>query len=165
MLGRKKNRHGNDYVEPDLPITPMLDMSFQLLAFFVTTYSPGPIEAMIPSSLPKLDGGPNTTLTLPTEDESEEYTIQVESTESGAIDSMVVFTKATAGTPENLGKDHKSLLTYLDGKFKALKGKPAGKVTLELGDDLNYQNVVLLIDQARKAGFEKVAPTILNRKK
>ena len=40
MMKRKKKKP--DYVEPDLPITPMLDMSFQLLAFFVMTFNPTP---------------------------------------------------------------------------------------------------------------------------
>ena len=34
MLKHDRRRQGTDFVEPDLPITPMLDMSFQLLAFF-----------------------------------------------------------------------------------------------------------------------------------
>ena len=29
---------------PDVPITPMLDMAFQLLTFFVLTYKPAPAE-------------------------------------------------------------------------------------------------------------------------
>ena len=35
-----RRRQGTDFVEPDLPITPMLDMSFQLLAFFIMTFKP-----------------------------------------------------------------------------------------------------------------------------
>ena len=29
---------------PDVPITPMLDMAFQLLTFFVLTYRPAPAK-------------------------------------------------------------------------------------------------------------------------
>jgi biopolymer transport protein ExbD len=165
MFGRKKKKNNNDYAEPDLPITPMLDMSFQLLAFFVTTYNPGPVEAMLPMSLPKLDGGPSSVLTLPTDDETEDVTVQVESTENGAIDNIAVFTKATAGAPQQIGKDPNDLRKFLDSKFKALKGKPAGKVTIEMGDDLNYQNVVRVIDETRKAGFDRVSPSLLNKAK
>ena len=52
-----KHRQQADYVEPDLPITPMLDMSFQLMAFFVFTFRPSPTEGQIAMSLPKDDGG------------------------------------------------------------------------------------------------------------
>ena len=98
---RRRERHNSDeYVEPNLPITPMLDMAFQLLAFFVTTYNPGPVEAMLPLSLPKLEGGPAQQLALPTDPEAEEITVQVLSTESGAIDGIAVFTKSTYGAHE-----------------------------------------------------------------
>ena len=45
-------------MEPDLPITPMLDMSFQLLAFFIMTFKPADTEGQIALTLPKDEGGP-----------------------------------------------------------------------------------------------------------
>jgi biopolymer transport protein ExbD len=163
MLKKHKRRGGNDYVEPDLPITPMLDMSFQLLAFFVTTYNPGPVEAMLPLALPKLEGGPQATLTMPTDDEAEEITVQVESTENGAIDGIRAFTKLTAAKPDDLGKDSRKLFEYLKAKVAALKGATPGKLTIEMADELNYQNVIKLVDESRRAGFNVVSPAPLNK--
>ena len=40
-----------------LIITPMLDMSFQLLAFFIMTFKPAPTEGHIAMTLPKDEGG------------------------------------------------------------------------------------------------------------
>ncbi|MFO0958925.1 MAG: biopolymer transporter ExbD [Isosphaeraceae bacterium] len=37
--------------EPEVPITPMLDMAFQLLTFFVLTYHPAPVEGQFAMSL------------------------------------------------------------------------------------------------------------------
>src|SRR4051812_46773704 len=37
---------------PDLPITPMLDMSFQLMAFFILTFKPAPTEVQLALMLP-----------------------------------------------------------------------------------------------------------------
>ena len=165
MLKKRKHRLATEYVEPDLPITPMLDMSFQLLAFFVTTYNPGPIEAMLPMGLPKLDGGPQSTLALPTEDEAEEVTVQVESTENGAIDGIRVFTKTTAANPKDLGKDSRELFKFLKEKIAALKGAAPGKLTIEMADDLNYQNMIKLVDEGRRAGFDRVSTPPLNKKK
>ena len=54
----RRRRQGTDFVEPDLPITPMLDMSFQLLAFFIMTFKPAPTEGQIAMTLPKEEGGP-----------------------------------------------------------------------------------------------------------
>ena len=36
-------------------VTPMLDMSFQLLSFFVITYRPMPTEGQLSINMPKLD--------------------------------------------------------------------------------------------------------------
>ena len=42
-------------VDITLPITPMLDMSFQLLSFFILTFRPIATEGQMPVALPKLD--------------------------------------------------------------------------------------------------------------
>lgn len=49
------SRHGKGQEEEsaiDLPITPMLDMSFQLLTFFIFTYNPSGLEAQMDLALP-----------------------------------------------------------------------------------------------------------------
>ncbi len=47
MLKHDRHRQGTDFVEPDLPSTPMVDMSFQLLAFFIMTFKPADTEGQI----------------------------------------------------------------------------------------------------------------------
>ncbi len=49
MTIRRKTESGP---EPNLPVTPMLDMAFQLLAFFVMTYHPSDLEGQMELSLP-----------------------------------------------------------------------------------------------------------------
>ncbi len=49
MTVRRKTEAGP---EPNLPVTPMLDMAFQLLAFFVMTYHPSDLEGQLELSLP-----------------------------------------------------------------------------------------------------------------
>lgn len=49
MTTRRKTQGGP---EPTLPVTPMLDMAFQLLAFFVMTYHPSDLEGQMELSLP-----------------------------------------------------------------------------------------------------------------
>jgi biopolymer transport protein ExbD len=48
---RKTKAEGAQGVQLGLIITPMLDMSFQLLAFFIMTYHPSALEGHIPGSL------------------------------------------------------------------------------------------------------------------
>lgn len=47
MLSHPHKRPGTGFVEPDVPITPMLDMSFQLLAFFIMTFKLAAVEGQI----------------------------------------------------------------------------------------------------------------------
>ena len=43
--------------EVDIPVTPMLDMTFQLLAFFILTYHPSSLEGQMEFSLPAAASG------------------------------------------------------------------------------------------------------------
>src|SRR5438132_6078945 len=47
----KYQDHSTPGVNLGLIITPMLDMSFQILAFFIMTYHPSALEGHIPGSL------------------------------------------------------------------------------------------------------------------
>ncbi len=49
MNKKKSIRRTSD--GPEVPITPMLDMAFQLLTFFVLTYHPAPVEGQFSMSL------------------------------------------------------------------------------------------------------------------
>ena len=40
----------------------------------------------------------------------------------------------------------------------------SGGDVVEMGDRLNYQYVIKLIDEARRAGFERVSPVLLTQK-
>ena len=52
MSKRTHNKGGGAQgINLSLIITPMLDMSFQLLAFFIMTYHPSALEGHIPGSL------------------------------------------------------------------------------------------------------------------
>ena len=85
-MHRRRRGLPTSNVEPDLPITPMLDMSFQLLAFFITTYNPTPTEGHLDVGLPAEKGSQSTKLPDPTDAELiEDLTVRVESDEKGDI--------------------------------------------------------------------------------
>src|ERR1700730_256299 len=46
---RRKTEEGPG---PELPVTPMLDMAFQLLAFFIMVYNPSDLEGVMSLNLP-----------------------------------------------------------------------------------------------------------------
>jgi biopolymer transport protein ExbD len=162
MLGRRRKRH-TDQTRPDLPITPMLDMSFQLMAFFILTFRPAPTEAQLPLALPPAEGGPAAVapppadLNLPDEDD---LTVQVYDGPGGLVGRIVV---ARATGEENVA-DTSALFQYLKAAVAKRPAKPP-KLKLEVAPDLNYQFVVKIIDEAKRAGVNSVSPTMIGAKK
>lgn len=161
MRHRKGRAKDVAFVEPDLPITPMLDMSFQLLAFFLTTFNPSPTEGHLDMALPAQTGGgagtPDAFL-----DEQDELVVQVASDAGGGILSIAVVPKGAA-EPVKLGNDSAKLFEYLKERLK--ETGQAGKLKLELGETLTYEFVVKLIDECTRAGFKSVAPSVMGADK
>jgi biopolymer transport protein ExbD len=149
-------------VEPDLPITPMLDMSFQLLAFFILTFKPMPTEAQLSLALPNELGGEQSQVVPSTDPlDDEELIVQVYAADNGNIADI---TAAPRTGSFSLGKDTGALFKYLQDKAaaaRAEKRKPP-KLKFEIADRLNYQYVIKLLDEARRAGFERISPALLN---
>ena len=54
MAKRRHNLIEDPPVDVDLPITPMLDLAFQVLLFFILTYQPSSLEGQVEMSLPDL---------------------------------------------------------------------------------------------------------------
>ena len=128
------------------------------MAFFILTFRPMPSEAMLPLSLPKEEGGKAATA-LPdplSPEDSEELTVQVFAADNGT--PLELFAAPKTGSV-SLGKDTAALVPYLKEKKPA--AGPAPKLRLEIGDRLNYQYVIKLMDEARRAGYERVSPTLL----
>lgn len=170
-------------VQLGLIITPMLDMSFQILAFFIMTYHPSSLEGHIPGNLtPPEDyakkskdpvAAPQDPLSLP-EDKldpvlDEAITVQIKAVVKGSGDAR------REGTPDQIyirtkleadgqllpgsGTDDwdKKVLPELEKKLveMAKTGKKANlKIAAEGG--LEYQYVLSVYDAAKKAGFEKL---------
>ncbi len=164
-----------DYTKPDLPITPMLDMSFQLLAFFIITFKPASTEGQLALTLPK--SGEDTTLTAPPDptklpDEPEEvFVVRVQANRDGNISGLELVVPKVAdpikfeddkpdgdNRPKEL-KLREELLKRVEEK-KAAK-QPVPKLEYQFAETLNYQLVIRQLDEAKQAKFEKVVPTLL----
>jgi biopolymer transport protein ExbD len=138
-----KRRKGDPSSEVILPITPMLDMAFQLLMFFIITYHPSALEGEMDLAMAKsktTTGAPS--IAAPTnkdddlqKDDKDELNVRVQlkgdnkyvitlEEKTNAIDKQVV------GTPMD---DRKQLRDTLAVKFKsrAEKIKQALKDALE----------------------------------
>ena len=167
MFGAHR-RQETDHVQPDLPITPMLDMSFQLLAFFIMTFKPAPTEGQIALTLPKEEGGPSS-MAIPTptdENKPKHYIVRVAAADNGTIEKMTIVEEGAADPKgEDLGPDvakYHAKLASLSGQL-AKDNKP-GKLTLEIADKLIQEYVVQLVDQGIRAGFNDISPVPINPK-
>jgi biopolymer transport protein ExbD len=168
MLVHKRKRQSTDFVEPDLPITPMLDMSFQLLAFFIMTFKPSDLEGQILLALPKDEGGPPS-VTIPSvtdPDKPKHYIVRVSAAGNGTIETITILEEGSA-KPEgdkvtNVEAYQAKLASYA---AELAKEKKLGKVTLEIADNLIQEYVVQLVDHGIRAGFTDISPVPIDPKK
>ena len=142
-------------VAVELPITPMLDMSFQLMAFFILTFRPQPQEGQMSLFLPALDTGPPQGEPPPflPDEKPDQYTVRV--TDSlGDIGHITL--KAPSGVEEVGGANS---LPILMEKLKAIgraPGKKGPNLKIESSDGLKYSKLIQIMDVCMKAGFESV---------
>ena len=86
----KKKRGATDIVEPDLPITPMLDMSFQLMAFFILTFRPMPTEGQMALALPDKIGGGSSISDPLSDNWADDVTVIVTASTEGRISGITL---------------------------------------------------------------------------
>lgn len=141
-------------IEIAVPITPMLDMSFQLLSFFIITFKAMPTEGQLSINLPKLDAS-ETQIVDPTiqDEKKDEYTISVHAGLGGEV--ALLGLKGPTVNSENI-KTFSDLLTQLkqipktDGKTDRIT------ITIEATNDLNYARLIEIMDLCKKAGYDSV---------
>ena len=141
-----------------LPITPMLDMSFQLLAFFILTFRPSnALEGQMDMALPRAGtvkaAAPEQVDPFASSDtdvdKEAEVTIRVDSA-GGGIDAISVADKA--GSAEVNGKP--GLKAKLDEMKRGLGGSTG--VRIAASSHLKYSCLVEIMDICLAAGFTQI---------
>jgi biopolymer transport protein ExbD len=170
MRARKKY----DEVELDTNkvITPMLDMAFQLLMFFVFTYHPSDLEGQMDLSLPadnekaahrpedqKLDASPDKdqNLELPS-DLTVVVRTQQDGTNNGLISAVTVEDRSGPTSIDKIdaaGND----LAPLEEHLKRVRETAENKQSIKVQGDskLKWDKIVKIMDACRKAGFENIS--------
>lgn len=161
MLSHARTRPGTEHVEPDLPITPMLDMAFQLLAFFILTFKSSPTEGQILLGLPTDAKGP-TDLGVLDIGAPLRLSVRVTATESGTVEQITLLEDG-AVAPKDFGSD----VTAYYAELRAISarcaaaGRPA-KLLLALHPKLLQDYVMQFVDLGAGAGFTEIAPVPLD---
>jgi biopolymer transport protein ExbD len=169
MSTHKPKRSGAEHVDPDLPITPMLDMSFQLLAFFVVIFKPAPTEGQLALALPSEkqdDALLNLGRVQAVPDKPRYYIVRATATETGTLEKLTLVEEGSPAPPRDLGAN----VTAFRDELKTLSADLAreqktGRLTLELDDKLRQAFVVQLMDTGIRAGFRDISPVPVERAK
>jgi len=158
-VASKRKRKVESPVDVTLPITPMLDMSFQLLSFFILTFHPMPVEGQLSINLPKIDASATPEKEpAPPDEQKDEYTVTVIADSSGAIGSISL--KGPAVTVDNV-KNTAELYERLKNLPKPGGSAERVAITVEASNDLIYARLIEIMDLSKKAGYDScnLAPT------
>ena len=162
MTVRRKTEAGP---EPNLPVTPMLEMAFQLLAFFVMTYHPSDLEGQMELSLPseaitqakdKEDIKPD----APVDKEqdlklSANLTVIVRTRRDNVNIGLIsgLFLQDDAGT------NPVDTLDKLREELKSRRASVENKDNIKIQADskLKWEEVINVMDVCQQAGFKNIS--------
>jgi biopolymer transport protein ExbD len=164
MRGRNKDQSLD--LDTNKVITPMLDMAFQLLAFFIFTYHPSGLEGQMDLSLPadadkaahekekvKQDAKADKDMTL---EVPSDLTVIVRTQQDGVNNGIIsALTVEETSGPKSIEGGVDGLLKYLREANKAVANKSGIKLK---GDGrLKWSAVVQVMDVCRQAGFKDIS--------
>ncbi|MFN4259058.1 MAG: ExbD/TolR family protein [Gemmataceae bacterium] len=157
----RRSKLGSDY-EPVIPVTPVLDLAFQLLAFFVITFKPTLVEGKMDLNLPSeaeaksadpLDVDPEQKPDTDVKLESE-LKIVVKTVRDGINDGAIAAIELEAlegRTPVT----ESELAAKLKDIRKSLSNQDDAKIQ---GDaKLKWACIVQIMDNCLDAGFQRVS--------
>lgn len=162
-----RKRRSTDRVEPDLPVTPMLDMAFQLLAFFIITFKPAPTEGQLALALPKEEGPGDPMIILKPVDQAQaKFTVRVTAADNGTIEKVTISEAGSAVIAKDLGPRVEAVRDELNAVAAGLaRENKTARLTLELDDKLVQEYVVQLMDTGVRAGFPDLSPVPIDPRK
>lgn len=140
----RRRRHLEGDVQ--LNMAAMLDMAFQLLAFFILTYSPGKVEGCISIRMP-----PATPVTKPDMSGGAENPADA-TTIAGAVSLQITVTdNKRGGIGEIRVAEHKPVTDFRDleqqlRSLSKVSESPFDQVLLKVSRNLEYENVLKVIE-------------------
>jgi len=149
-----------------LPITPMLDMTFQLLFFFIVNFSPADQEGQIEMALPSEDitqahKPEDAKAEAPDKDPLEfpsDFTVKVRTQLNGVNDGDIsaLSVRNIEGKEEPIPEtDLTRLRDYLAKKREEMTNKDNIKVQGDM--KLKVRSLMKVMDVCRQAGFKNVS--------
>ena len=144
-MRKRRRQKSKTSSEVELNMAAMLDMAFQLLAFFILTFRPSPVEAQISLRIPTIA----VTGAVGSQTEQQETTdfgltlnVKVLSTPEGELAGFE-FDSTSLPASGDSAKDLQALNQYLQD---SLKGTAFEGIVIYFADDLNYERMVQILD-------------------
>ena len=145
-MGRKRKKRRSQ-AEVELNLAAMLDMAFQLLAFFVLTFHQSPVEGQISLRLPP----PQATVVVKNGEAAGS-----DATNKNPLQGMNTLTISVSADPRSgaingirVGEAPVPGIAALDGKLKELfrdQGNPFDQVILQVSDSCRYEELMKIVD-------------------
>jgi biopolymer transport protein ExbD len=158
-------RGGDQGSKVTLPITPMLDMTFQLLFFFIMSFNPSPIEGQMDMSLPadaeavakdQKDVKKDSKTDKVPDDFPSDLTVKVRTRIDGTNDGEISALSVSAmGGTEQPMDDIAALKRYLTTKREGLTNKESLK--LQGDGKLKVRHIMAVMDACRQCGFVNIS--------
>jgi biopolymer transport protein ExbD len=165
-MSRRRGQGGT--TEINLPITPMLDMTFQLLFLFIASYHPptgleGQMDLSLPSdkAAPKASDPKEVDNTMPSStdmpDLKDDITIIVQ-TQSGGGQQSDSISRMTVRSRADDPIDYDPKLEALEKKLRELveKDGPKQVVRIQGDSELKCQGLMKVMDACRRAGLQDI---------
>ena len=144
-MGRRRKRRSQSDVE--LNLAAMLDMAFQLLAFFLLTFRPSPIEGQISLRLPP----PQAVVVVQQGQTAGQGAENINPVQGVNTLTISVLADPKTGMIESLGVGETQVpgIAALNGKLKEVfadPGNPFDQVILQVGDACRYDELMKIVD-------------------
>jgi len=160
--------------EVELPITPMLDMFFQMLFFFVMTYHPSALEGQFPINLaatedragqnqptnPDPKASPRVTPDLP------HVTVVAKAADNGWLESVDIFVRGgsseTLKPPPDSTSGSEQILRHLTRRLQEIKKEIGGddRAVVQASGHLRWEDAMRVMDACRRSSSGPLFPKL-----
>jgi biopolymer transport protein ExbD len=151
-------------------VTPMLDMTFQMLFFFVMQFRPLYLEGQIDFQLPDTDGLREIKPPEAPAPDRDEYRLTIVA-KSGLPEVMTWSSRTGAAETIPVGEQLPQTIQALEAKLQTIARPRRGEdelaplIKIEADKKLRYAVLVVIMDTCKRAGFNDVSVMPLPRVK
>jgi biopolymer transport protein ExbD len=156
-----RRRKADEATRVVMPITPMLDMTFQLLFFFILNYHPSALEGQMAMSLP-VDNAENAAhkqedvKTTSEDDQGQlpaDLTVMVKTQNDGINNGIISQLTVVGRSGAKEVKDLADLTAYLKDVKAREQLSNKDDVTIKGDSRLTWKSMMQVVDACRGAGF------------